>query len=238
MINTVARPRNLLANHKPVHRGCRTTGGNTGIPWGTGGVWLEPVNEEAAQSTVDRLQQFWHRKAAGYSMFSSSTARTNQSLTALSGADHAATSADAGGSDSEGSVTRMVGSRGQHGPEGSAAVNTVCLHAACSPHAFCLVEQLEVVRDSYGKSRTVHFNRKPILVGQDALRRTAVLLMVATAAHVDEHGRRVLLDTDAEACAQAAINQVATLDAPLRSADVPKLNLGKKTAVRLHGVES
>ena len=145
---------------------CRTTGGNTGIPWGTGGVWLEPVDEEAAQSTVDRIQQFWHRKAAGYSVLSSGAARTDQSASLLSGEDRAATSADVGGSDSEGSVSRMVVSNGQRPSHGSGAANTVCLHVACSPYAFCLVEQLEAVRDSYGKSRSMHFNRKPILVGQ------------------------------------------------------------------------
>ena len=43
-------------------------------------------------------------------------------------------------------------------------VNEVCSHAACSVHSFCFVEQLQLILESYGKSRATHFQRKPINV--------------------------------------------------------------------------
>ena len=138
---------------------CRATGGDTGIPWGTDGVWVEPVDEEAARRTVDRLQQFWHKKGDGFGTLTGGGAHAERPADAAPGEGHVA--ADGATSDSEGGGRAVVDS------EGTATghvVNAVCTHVACSPHAFCLVEQLETVRDSYGKSRSTHFNRKPISV--------------------------------------------------------------------------
>jgi len=140
---------------------CRPTGGNTGIPWGTGGVWVEPVDEEAAQRTIDRLQQFWHKKGDGFGTLIRGGGPADPSVAVPPGEVEGLISANDAYSDSEGGDSAVVARKGAAtGP----AVNAVCLHVACSPHAFCLVEQLEAVRDSYGKSRSTHFNRKPILV--------------------------------------------------------------------------
>ncbi len=140
---------------------CRPTGGNTGIPWGTGGVWLEPVDEEAALRTVDRLQQFWHKKGDGFGTLTRGGAHADPSAAVPPGDAEGHVSADGVGSDSEGSDRAVVAEKGT---AVGRAVNAVCVHVACSPHAFCLVEELEAVLASYGKSRSMHFNRKPILV--------------------------------------------------------------------------
>lgn len=39
------------------------TGGHTNIPWGTGGVWEEPVDEAAARETVTKVRELWFRNS-------------------------------------------------------------------------------------------------------------------------------------------------------------------------------
>lgn len=39
---------------------CRFTGADTGRPWGSGGVWLEPYDEASANATVTKLFDTWH----------------------------------------------------------------------------------------------------------------------------------------------------------------------------------
>lgn len=36
------------------------TGGHTGIPWGSCGVWDEPYDEALARETVEKLKQYWY----------------------------------------------------------------------------------------------------------------------------------------------------------------------------------
>ena len=38
------------------------TGGDSELPWGTGGYWIEPWSEEEAQETVRKLDKWWHRR--------------------------------------------------------------------------------------------------------------------------------------------------------------------------------
>lgn len=40
------------------------TGGSTGLPWGSFGVWEEPWEEAAARETVDKLKNFWYQTGA------------------------------------------------------------------------------------------------------------------------------------------------------------------------------
>ena len=125
---------------------------------------MEPVDEEAAQSTVARLQQFWHKKGDGLGTLSRAGTQADRPTAEPGGDVEDHTSADDDRSDSEGGGKAVVAGRTKADGQSGSAVNEVCLHVACSPHAFCLVEQLEAVLASYGKSRSVHFNRKPILV--------------------------------------------------------------------------
>lgn len=41
------------------------TGGDSGIPWGTGGIWLEPWDMKSARETVDKLRRNWHKEKPG-----------------------------------------------------------------------------------------------------------------------------------------------------------------------------
>ncbi|PRW58402.1 DNA polymerase lambda [Chlorella sorokiniana] len=45
----------------------RYTGGDTGIPWGTAGVFDEPYDPAAARDTVDKLRAFWYSYKGGAS---------------------------------------------------------------------------------------------------------------------------------------------------------------------------
>lgn len=54
--------------HSSLHAvlGCRFTGGELQDtrPWGTGGVWLEPYDEERAKASKKRLFDAWHQSPA------------------------------------------------------------------------------------------------------------------------------------------------------------------------------
>jgi len=39
----------------------KSTGGNTGMTWGAGGVWLEPYDEAKVDATLEALYDNWHR---------------------------------------------------------------------------------------------------------------------------------------------------------------------------------
>lgn len=38
------------------------TGGDSGVPWGTAGVWLEPYSEQEARRTINIIDRHWHRQ--------------------------------------------------------------------------------------------------------------------------------------------------------------------------------
>ena len=57
-----------IQSHSSLHAvlGCRFTGGQLqdSRPWGTGGVWLEPYDEERAKASKKRLFDAWHQSPA------------------------------------------------------------------------------------------------------------------------------------------------------------------------------
>lgn len=52
----------LRHDRKFIHN-CRFTGGDLQDtrPWGTGGVWLEPYDEDSANTSLRRLFDAWHQ---------------------------------------------------------------------------------------------------------------------------------------------------------------------------------
>lgn len=119
----------------------RFTGGDTGIPWGTNGVWTEPFTEAAARDTLRRLELHWHRLDI-------------RAAAAGDDADVGDGDEDASGGEGEGggaAVAVQASFEDADAPTGESPrrTNGVCSHTACSAVSFCIVEHLQLVRSHY-----------------------------------------------------------------------------------------
>ena len=87
-----------------------------------GNIWEEPWEQESALATIRKIERHWHQ---------------------LDGND---TGAAEGLAEEDLDQDDDAGLRQQQAVVG---VNHVCNHVACSAQPFCLVEQLQLVRDNY-----------------------------------------------------------------------------------------
>ncbi|KAL3133282.1 hypothetical protein ABBQ38_007162 [Trebouxia sp. C0009 RCD-2024] len=113
------------------------TGGHTGIPWGTGGVWEEPWDQQSALDTIRKLERRWYQ--------------LDRNNTAPDQSVEAAEQHEDGSSDEEGPPRKQL----------KPSVNKVCQHVACSAQPVCLVEQLQTVRSNY-RGRVDQFRIKAV----------------------------------------------------------------------------
>ncbi|KAL3149104.1 hypothetical protein ABBQ32_001946 [Trebouxia sp. C0010 RCD-2024] len=113
------------------------TGGHTGIPWGTGGEWEEPWDQQSALDTIRKLERRWYQLDRNNTAPDQSVEAAEQHLGASS--------------DEEGPPRKRL----------KPSVNKVCQHAACSAQPVCLVEQLQTVRSNY-RGRVDQFRIKAV----------------------------------------------------------------------------
>jgi DNA polymerase lambda len=100
------------------------TGGNTGIPWGSYGVWDEPFNLEKARETVEKLRKHWYVVVGGGN-------RNVQNFV------EQATTAGESNEENETNPSDNTVDRDDK------TTNGICLHAACSKRRFCFIALLE-----------------------------------------------------------------------------------------------
>lgn len=164
-----------IQSHSSLHAvlGCRFTGGQLqdSRPWGTGGVWLEPYDEERAKASKKRLFDAWHQSPAELTQ------------RAQAGPDGNASDTEA----NTGPPLCYLGPWAAHGTtylhhdiqfrrhhnrrrtclllaaEPPAPANAVCGHTACSAVAVCIVKELEETKRLY-RSRTDQFRIKAVEV--------------------------------------------------------------------------
>lgn len=111
-----------------------------------GNIWEEPWEQETALATIRKIERHWHQL---------DNRNSSQALQR--------SPADAAGLAEEGSGAEdSVPSRQQQADAGAGA-NMVCNHIACSAQQFCVVEQLQTVRDNY-RGRVDQFRIKVRLV--------------------------------------------------------------------------
>eukprot|EP00884_Botryococcus_braunii_P020197 jgi/Botrbrau1/6861/Bobra.152_2s0020.1 len=115
------------------------TGGDSGMPWGSAGVWLEPYSEQEARRTINIIDRHWHRQDRRSSS-------EEEELTV--GAEGPVSTAD--------SVE-------------AAPQNGVCDHMACSAKPFCLVAELERSKANYSERGPDQFKIKAVEKGIRAL---------------------------------------------------------------------
>ena len=166
-----------MQGHSSLHAvlGCRFTGGELqdSRPWGTGGVWLEPYDEERAKASKKRLFDAWHQ----------SPAELTQRAQAGPDGNASDTEANTGPFlDCFGRCTWLhmaphtcamtFQSRRQHNryrkslllaAEPPAPANAACGHVACSAVSVCIVKELEETKRLY-RSRTDQFRIKAVEV--------------------------------------------------------------------------
>jgi hypothetical protein len=133
----------------------RYTGGNTGIPWGSYGVWDEPFNVEKARQTVEKLRQHWYVVASGGGGGGGSKSKNGN-----------------GGTSSETAATRenineeeeedIANKKGTLNSTSTSTLNGVCSHVACSKRHACLSQLLE------------EFKNKVYLPGRDQFKIKAI----------------------------------------------------------------
>ena len=104
------------------------TGGDTGLEWGTGGVWTEPFDVAAARDTLDRIARHWHRQDLGSS--SSGGHRQPEAGAASAHLLHDS-AAEPHARDELNSLQSDVKQADAWDDPGGGA-NAVCTHAACS----------------------------------------------------------------------------------------------------------
>ena len=112
------------------------TGGDTGLEWGTGGVWTEPFDEAAAKETLDRLARHWHRQDLGSS---------NGQQQPEAGAAPASPLQDSTGRD-EADTARCGGEQADGWDNPGRATNNVCMHLACSVQVIYCKVDFSVIR--------------------------------------------------------------------------------------------
>lgn len=105
-----------------------------------GNIWEEPWEQESALATIRKIERHWHQ---------------------LDGND---TGAAEGLAEEDLDQDDDAGRRQQQAVVG---VNHVCTHVACSAQPFCLVEQLQLVRDNY-RGRADQFRIKVNRCSQSA----------------------------------------------------------------------
>ena len=108
----------------------RFTGGHTGIPWGSFGVFDEPYDEATARATVEKVRAFWYKTGAGDSLQHEGSPLIPSN--------------DAGGVSVESAETKST--------------NGVCSHSACAKRPFCLVARLAEAKNMYHEKQV--FERK------------------------------------------------------------------------------
>ncbi|KAG7672125.1 hypothetical protein Ndes2526B_g06893 [Nannochloris sp. 'desiccata'] len=97
----------------------RYTGGNTGVPWGSYGVWDEPFNREKALQTVEVLRKHWYAVPAT-SIRNVGSLVENETI-------------EADKEDDTGKDKATI----------STTTSGICPHIACRNRNFCLIQLLE-----------------------------------------------------------------------------------------------
>ena len=147
------------------------TGGDSGIAWGAGDVWMEPFDMEGVQATLEILYRHWMPKKR---------AVVRGAGGGGGGGSGRPPSPPAAGSDTEDerfwSEDEDGGGGGGGGGGGAPRrLNTVCEHVACSARPFCVVATLCEANDLlYSKTGsatdgTGFFKGRALRLGTDAL---------------------------------------------------------------------
>ncbi|KAF8056467.1 hypothetical protein HT031_006324 [Scenedesmus sp. PABB004] len=152
-----------------------------GEPWGTGGRWIEPWDEEAALRTVDRLLEHWagsrHRRKEKVAARAAAAAAADAALAARGGGDAprkrllegSADDTPSGSSDDDDSDDGGGGGAAA-APAAAPAAGCQLGHIACGRQRVCFVEQMQRVIDScYGNSNQKQFQIKAARVALRAL---------------------------------------------------------------------
>lgn len=119
------------------------TGGHTGIPWGSYGIWDEPFDPGTARTTIEKLRKYWY------------VTKDRSSKQGDKGENEGA---------GEGLSVGNGGSREVSAEPHPQSSNGVCCHIACALRPYCLVQRLEEVKKIYLEGRDQFKLKASILI--------------------------------------------------------------------------